>query len=700
MLNPKPRRDLPVASARRVMLVLMSIGTMYQFMYCTMLSSALGMLPVFGGAMYMSARVSGMLWQLLIGENRKYIQRSARIACIALSSVMLLCTVTLAALNPVMLKSSQVWTVFIVVLCASFRDTLVRRLVGRRMRRTVAKSGFRWMLAATYFISVGLAAWTLFVNLDALSGWQMLGGFVLGALLEGYGLWRSRDMVALEGVQDDVEQDTVARMAVELKQVNAYSAYQRLHMLVLMALQVTLVLVYTFIGLTATELFTCMLLAVACTLIMREMSDFCLRRVQSAGCVQMLMVGLFLWLYGLLLFYSKINTQADLMMGYVDLCLSVSGLTVSVTALADLEGRMTDVAQFTLKKHMRGYSRMRAVGTEMAILMGQMLALILLTLLCMPAGLQTEVDLGRLERALGSLMIVPPLLMVAAAMVSTLRFPMNNRYFNKLAKWLTLDQEGESNPALRQQLDSVVVKRHKNRFGVKIIVTLLRPLYYHRVLGKERLQGYEDGDLILICNHGELYGPIVANLYVPVTFRPWVIAEMMEREAIIEHMYVGTMMRQKWLPEKWKRPILRAITPILLWVFNSLEAIPVYRGRPKELLRTFRDTITAMQAGDNVLLFPENGEDHAEGERGYVADGVGQLYTGFAMIAPMYYAKTKRRAVFVPIYASKRRRTLTIGEGIRYDPENNANAEKQRIVDGLLGQMQDMSRDEAQDIEA
>ena len=46
--------------------------------------------------------------------------------------------------------------------------------------------------------------------------------------------------------------------------------------------------------------------------------------------------------------------------------------------------------------------------------------------------------------------------------------------------------------------------------------------------------------------------------------------------------------------------------------------------------------------------------------------------------------------MFVPVYASRKLRRLTIGQGIRYDPQANANQEKQRIVDGLVGQMQAM----------
>ena len=46
-------KKIYVASSRRVMLVLMSLSTIYQYMYTSLFSSALGMLPVFGGAMFM-----------------------------------------------------------------------------------------------------------------------------------------------------------------------------------------------------------------------------------------------------------------------------------------------------------------------------------------------------------------------------------------------------------------------------------------------------------------------------------------------------------------------------------------------------------------------------------------------------------------------------------------------------------------------
>ena len=117
------------------------------------------------------------------------------------------------------------------------------------------------------------------------------------------------------------------------------------------------VMVYTFIGLSTQELLVCMLLAVACTVIMREVSLLCLRLVKRPFDTQLLLVGLFLWLYGLILLYRQLDSRPELLMSALAVALCTSGLAVSVTALAELERRMTDVAQFRLKDRMRGYAQ-------------------------------------------------------------------------------------------------------------------------------------------------------------------------------------------------------------------------------------------------------------------------------------------------------------------------------------------------------
>ena len=692
--SPEASRS-PIRTARPDMAAMMSLRMIYQFLYASILSSALTSLPVLGCALFLNSQVSLMLWRLLRGRDRAFLTRRMRRVCLALTVLMLLGTLGMIAIYPMALSSAALWALFAAVATAALRENLCSRLWGRRLRETVSPRAFWGLCFLCHLLSLGLTAWPLLSCLTVNEAVLLLCGYVLGAALEVFSHWRSREIIALDELEETPSPETLNELNVGLNQLNAFNAYRKLQLFILMALQLTLVLAYLFIGLTVDELILCTLLAAACTLATHAAADAALQFLRREGSVQVLLAGLFLWAYGLILFDRQLKLPStSLPLSYLALYLCGGGLGVSMTALTHLESRMADVAQFGLEGRMDGYARIRAVSTEMVLLLGQMAALGMVTFLCLPRFLPQTLTLESLSMALHRWMIVPPLLLLAGAIVCVLRFPMNNRHFAKLARWLTLKEEGGSNPALREQLEKVVVKRHKNRFGVKLIIALLRPLYYHKVVGKEHLRGLEDGTMVLVCNHGELYGPVVANLYIPVTFRPWTIAEMMNRDVIIEHMYQGTMMRQKWLPESWKRPILRMITPLLLWVFNSLEAIPVYRNNPRKLIGTFRETIDAMQAGDNILLFPENDTGHAVGERGYALEGVGRLFTGFAMIAPLYYAKTKKKAVFVPVYASKKTRTVCIGQGIEYRPDNGANDEKMRIVNGLLSQMQAMYEEE------
>ena len=62
------------------------------------------------------------------------------------------------------------------------------------------------------------------------------------------------------------------------------------------------------------------------------------------------------------------------------------------------------------------------------------------------------------------------------------------------------------------------------------------------------------------------------------------------------------------------------------------------------------------------------------------------------MLAPLYYNKTGKRAVFVPVYASREKRTISFGKGIAYDPDNQPTEEKMRIVTRLRESIMDMGR--------
>ena len=59
---------------------------------------------------------------------------------------------------------------------------------------------------------------------------------------------RSRETIALDELEETPSPETLNELNVGLNQLNAFNAYRKLQLIVLMALQLTLVLAYLFIG--------------------------------------------------------------------------------------------------------------------------------------------------------------------------------------------------------------------------------------------------------------------------------------------------------------------------------------------------------------------------------------------------------------------------------------------------------------------
>ena len=214
-----------------------------------------------------------------------------------------------------------------------------------------------------------------------------------------------------------------------------------------------------------------------------------------------------------------------------------------------------------------------------------------------------------------------------------------------------------------------------------VIRTLLKPMMYHTVMGKEHVDTLPG---IFVFNHREVYGPIAAVVFLPYDMRPWILDKMIDKAQIKAHMYEGTFSRIRWLPVFMRQAIAKILSPVVVWALSSFEPIPVYRGTARNVIKTFELSIECLQSGDSILLFPENPE-----ERYTDSEKVNDFYRGFANLGRLYYKRTKECVTFYPVYASQRSRVLRIGESVRYNPANGREEEK-RIVEVLLKRMRDL----------
>ena len=208
-------------SSRRVMLVMMSLSTLYNYLYSMTLSSAYGLMPVLGGALFMSGAVASTYAQTFMGENRKYLSRRMRVAGTLILLFILLFSLALFAVYPIFRSSPAVWALFAVVLALTMRAILGQRLVARVMGRHLGRTAFLWLFFCLQAIPAGVTALLFFRSLPQGTAWQALAGYGLSILLESYTLWRERGQIAPEHDPIDVDPAAVERITGELRSVHA-----------------------------------------------------------------------------------------------------------------------------------------------------------------------------------------------------------------------------------------------------------------------------------------------------------------------------------------------------------------------------------------------------------------------------------------------------------------------------------------------
>lgn len=282
-----------------------------------------------------------------------------------------------------------------------------------------------------------------------------------------------------------------------------------------------------------------------------------------------------------------------------------------------------------------------------------------------------------------AVLAVPCFLFVVSCIFALLQ-PLDKQNLDKLVVYRSVESMSD---AVKYSLTDRLTYG-KSRVGIKVMTWFVRPFFPCKCIGKEKLKNI-GRPIIFVGNHYEIYGPVVSVLRMPVSFRPWVIWQMMDSDEIEEHIKAGVEVSCKFLPKFIRKKIPKIVKKFMLYIFECIGSIPVYRDNLRQVIKTINDTVKAMEEGDNVMLFPEKPEIGA----GYSLGGVDNFYTGFVEIGYAYYKKTGKCATFVPVYISKKHRKLYIGDGTVFNAENAKADEKRRVAEELHRKMLQMAQE-------
>jgi len=293
---------------------------------------------------------------------------------------------------------------------------------------------------------------------------------------------------------------------------------------------------------------------------------------------------------------------------------------------------------------------------------------------------------GRFRLAL----LIVQLITLAALTLCVLRLPMDGRTREKLLRYLETHKQNE-NPALHAQLKSLLLEKHRRHWFIRGLIAVLRVLYPHRLHNAEAIRMDSENPLIFLANHGNLYGPVACILHIPAFVRPWVISNIMtDLEETTAYLYKYNFEHASCLPKRLRMPVAKTVARLSHWAMTSLESVPVFRDHPRQLMNTFRNAVDVMNCGDAMLIFPENPNAIAQ-DKGYEHEGIGPLFSGFAMLAPIYYNRTGKCCRFLPLYADQKTHTLSFGTEVVYNPDTPPIEERDRLVHEIETQLHQLA---------
>lgn len=179
---------------------------------------------------------------------------------------------------------------------------------------------------------------------------------------------------------------------------------------------------------------------------------------------------------------------------------------------------------------------------------------------------------------------------------------------------------------------------------------------------------------IIVGNHSQANGPIVAELYFPGKRSIWCAGQMMSVKEVPDYAY------HDFWDEKPKalKPLFRLlsyiIAPFAACVMRCGDTIAVYRDT--RIINTFRDTVKKLQAGNHIIIFPEC-------KKGY-NQILCRFQENFVDVAKLYYKRTGTELNFVPMYLAPKLRKIYFGKPIRFNAQAPIAEERHRICQALM----------------
>ena len=157
---------------------------------------------------------------------------------------------------------------------------------------------------------------------------------------------------------------------------------------------------------------------------------------------------------------------------------------------------------------------------------------------------------------------------------------------------------------------------------------------------------------ILLSNHSAKSGPLAFELYYPNFHVTWGAHEMLGNYKS-RYLYLRNVFYiQKQGKSKFVATVKAAFEAIFsIFFYRGIKILPTYTDM--RFLYTVRNSISVLEDGSSLLIFPENSS------KGYF-DELTSAFPGFVMLAEQYKIKTGEDVPIIPAYYHRKSQKIVV----------------------------------------
>ena len=199
----------------------------------------------------------------------------------------------------------------------------------------------------------------------------------------------------------------------------------------------------------------------------------------------------------------------------------------------------------------------------------------------------------------------------------------------------------------------------------------------------EGLSG-DGGPTVFLVHHQSMFGPLHALPFLPGSARLWSMASFFGVRSCWHHFYHVTLRQRFGWPRVFAAVGAGAVALVLPAALHMLRAIPVQRGTGR-IVETLDDSARALAQGDSLLICPDL--DYANH-----SPAIGELYTGFLHLEKKYVKACGKHLPFTPVYCSRKRKTVVVGEPLLFPDGAPFSHERDRMAERIAASINDLGR--------